>query len=184
VPRFTTVPGVLIAVPQLMDGHFDRAVVVMVEHDDDGALGLVINHQIDRECGAVVEAFDLPWHGAAGDRLRRGGPVEPASLWMLHDDGWCFDETMRVSPGVSVSRSQEAITRMCLAGEARLRLLVGYAGWGAGQLETEIQAGSWIVGPMSPELVFEWPPREVWARSLAHMGIDPAFLVESTGRAQ
>lgn len=184
MPRFSTAPGVLIAVPQLMDGHFERAVVVMVEHDQDGALGLVINHALERRCHEVVDGFELPWPGVSEDRLRRGGPVEPQSLWMLHDDGWCFDETIRVSGGVSVSRSSEAISRLCIGGESSLRLLVGYAGWGAGQLESEIQAGSWIVGELSAELVFEWPTAEIWVRALGALGIDPAFLVEGADLIQ
>ncbi len=182
--EFSTAPGTLIAVPQLEDPNFLRSVVVMVEHTREGALGLVINHELSHECAKVAEGFGLSWPGVPGAKLAKGGPVEPQSLWMLHDDGWCFDETMRVADTIAVSRSREALTRMCEAEEPRLRMLVGYAGWGPGQLEAEISSGSWIVGSTTPALIFDWAPDEVWARALHQLGIDPAHLVEGAGTVQ
>ncbi len=181
---FSTAPGVLIAVPQLADPNFHRSVVMMIQHDRDGALGLIVNQPTHHGCVDVTTGFGLPWGGDGDARLRRGGPVEPQSLWMLHPDGWGFDETMRVADGLSVSRSREALTRMCEAGEAELCLLVGYAGWGPGQLEREIAAGSWITGPSVADMVFEWAPDEVWLRALSNLGIDPAHLVEGAGMVQ
>ena len=181
---FSTAPGLLIAVPQLRDPNFERAVVLMVEHSAQGALGLVLTQTIEHPCAAVTEGFGLEWPGGAGAQLLKGGPVEPQSLWMLHPDGWCFDETMRVADGIAVSRSREALERMCNAGEANLRMLVGYAGWGPGQLEQEISTGAWIVGPVSVQAVFEWTSEAVWLRVLHGMGIDPAFLVEGAGTLQ
>ena len=150
----------------------------MIQHDQNGALGLIINAVTTRYCTELADSFGLPWPGSTEAVICRGGPVEPQSLWMLHDDGWGFSETMRVTDGVAVSRSREALTRMCNGGEESLRLLVGYAGWGPGQLENEIATGSWIVGEASPEMVFHWPPEEIWRRSLDALGINPAFLVE------
>lgn len=175
--RFSSAPGVLIAMPELVDPNFERAVVVMIQHDAQGALGLVINHPLGHSCAEVASRFGLPWTAEGDKRLLRGGPVEQQSLWMLHADGWGFDETMRVCPGVAVSRSKEALTRMCRSGESRLRLLVGYAGWGPGQLEGEIQAGSWLTAAAGPTQIFEWPPEEVWMRSVYSLGIDPAHLI-------
>ncbi len=182
--EFSTVPGTLIAVPQLEDPNFLRSVVVMVEHTWEGALGLVINHPLSHECAAVVAGFGLDWPGQPEARLAKGGPVEPQSLWMLHNDGWCFDETMRVADGISVSRSREALTRMCEAEESQLRMLVGYAGWGPGQLENEISTGAWVVGETTKDLIFEWSSDEAWTRALWQMGINPAHLVEGAGTVQ
>lgn len=180
---FSVAPGVLIAVPQLDDSNFERSVIVMIKHTADGALGLVINSELEHPCEKVVAEFDLSWAGEPC-QLRRGGPVESQSLWMLHHDRWSFDETMQVADGVNVSRSREAITKMCEGAEQHMVLLVGYAGWGGGQLEAEIKTGSWIVGKMSPELVFEWPAETVWSRALAELGINPAHLVEGAGMIQ
>ena len=182
--EFSTAPGTLIAVPQLEDPNFERSVVVMVEHSREGALGLVINHELPHPCASVAEGFGLVWSGPEGAKLGKGGPVEPQSLWMLHSDGWCFDETTRIADGLAVSRSREALTRMCEAEEPQIRMLVGYAGWGAGQLESEISAGAWVVGPTTRDLVFEWPVEEAWARALWQLGIDPAHLVEGASTVQ
>lgn len=178
---FSTAPGVLIAVPQLQDPNFHRSVVVMVEHDAKGALGLVINHETPHNCDRVTDELEMDWAGPPERKLLRGGPVEPQSLWILHDDGWCFEETMRVANGVAVSRSREALARMLDAAEDKMQLLVGYAGWGAGQLEQEIADGAWITTEVGGNLIFQWPRDEVWARALRQMGIDPAHLVEGGG---
>jgi len=181
---FTTAPGILIAVPQLDDPNFHRGVVLMIEHNEEGARGLIVNLELDHPSSAVAKELGLNWPGRPNALLRRGGPVEPQSLWMLHDDGWAFSETMRVVPGVSVSRSREALTRMCQGSEQRLVFLIGYAGWGPGQLEREIAQGSWVSSRATAELVFEWRPDEIWARALGAMGIDPAHLVEAAGEIQ
>jgi putative transcriptional regulator len=181
---FSTCPGVLIAVPQLEDPNFHRSVILMIEHDRDGALGVVINHPIDHRCTEVTGTFNLPWPGHPGDRVRKGGPVAAQTLWMVHDDGWFFDETMRLGDGMAISRSRDALSRMCQGEERTLTLLVGYAGWGPGQLEQEIAAGSWIVGPARRALVFDAPPEQIWHEALAGLGIDPAYLVEPAGTIQ
>lgn len=179
---FSTAPGILIAVPQLTDPNFNRAVVVMVEHHEEGALGLVINHPTHHRNAEITRNLDLIWPGAEDARLLRGGPVEPQSLWILHDDGWGFEETVKVGPGVAVSRSREALSRMCSAEEEHMLLVVGYAGWSPGQLENEISLGSWITSEMTADLLFDWPREDVWRRALAQMGIEPAHLVGgSTG---
>lgn len=182
--EFSTSPGVLIAVPQLDDPHFHRSVVLMIEHDAEGAVGLVINHPIEHRCAEVTGGFGLAWPGHPGATLRKGGPVSLESLWMIHRDGWCFDETQRVGDGLAVSRSREALTRMCEGDEEALTLVLGYAGWGPGQLEQEIATGSWIVGPARRDLVFDVPPEQVWHEALAGLGIDPAYLVEPAGTIQ
>ena len=112
--------------PQLLEQSFHRSVVIMLEHNEDGALGLVINHELQHRCSEVADSFDLNWTVGEALPLRRGGPVELQSLWMLHDDSWFFDESTLVAPGIAASRSREALTRMFAAEEQRLRLLVGY----------------------------------------------------------
>ncbi len=178
---FSTAPGVLIAIPQLADPNFHRSVVLMVEHNAEGALGLVLNMELEHLAANVAVELGLTWPGHPEMHLRKGGPVEPQSLWMLHDDGWAFPETMKAIPRVSVSRSREALTRMCMAKEQQLVFLVGYAGWGAGQLEREIAQGTWLTSTAVPEMVYEWPADEVWERSLRRLGVDPAHLVETIG---
>ena len=156
----------------------------MIEHTDEGALGLVLNHTTDFHCSDVAESFDLEWPAGEDVSLRRGGPVEPQSLWMLHDDGWSFEETMRICPGVSISRSRAALTRLCEADEDRVRLIVGYAGWGPGQLEEEIAQGTWLTGASTAELVFECEIERLWETAVRMLGVEPAHLVEAGSSLQ
>jgi putative transcriptional regulator len=177
--KFTTAPGILIAVPSLHDPNFVRSVVVMIEHAAEGAVGLVVNQPMPHTCVDITRELGVRWAGPPDARLRRGGPVEPQSLWMLHDDGWGFDETTRVAPGMAVSRSREALERMCSGEERNLLLVVGCASWGPGQLDAEIATGAWITSDVTAAMVFDWPPQEMWDRALRRMGVDPAHLVES-----
>lgn len=177
-------PGLLIAMPQLLDPNFHRSVILVLEHDDEGALGLVVNHETEHRCRDVAESFGLDWTSGDEIFLRRGGPVEKQSLWMVHADRWRFDETMMVGAGMAVSRSKKALEEMFLADESELRLIIGYAGWGAGQLETELAEGSWIYTDISPGMIFEWPAASMWERALRASGIDPAHLVSGGGILQ
>lgn len=179
---FTLAPGLLIAMPRLADPHFKRSVVLMLEHHEEGALGLVINHPTEQPCERVTRAFEVEWSGDAGERLLRGGPVDPQALWMLHDDGWSFDETTRVTEGLSVSRSREALTRIAAA-ERPITLLIGCAGWGPGQLEREIADGAWLTAPAVAEIL-EWPAETRWTRALGLIGVDPAHLVNGGSTLQ
>jgi putative transcriptional regulator len=181
---FNAAPGVIIAVPQLLDPNFHRSVIMMVEHNEEGALGIVLNHETEHQCSDVTLSFELEWPAGRSLRLRRGGPVENQSLWMLHDDHWTFEETNLLSSGIAVSRSRTALTRMVEADESNLRLMVGYAGWGPSQLEHEIGAGMWICAPLKPEMIFQWPAEEVWERSLRGIGVNPAHLVGGIGTLQ
>ncbi len=177
--KFTTAPGILIAMPSLHDPNFVRSVVVMIDHTPEGAVGLVVNQPMPHTCADITRELGVAWSGPADAHLRRGGPVEPQSLWMLHDDGWGFDETTRVASGIAVSRSREALERMCGGEERHLLLFVGCASWGPGQLDAEIATGAWITSDVAAPMVFDWPPHEIWERALRRMGIDPAHLVES-----
>jgi len=170
--------------PQLQDPNFHRSVVLMIEHTDEGALGIVLNHLTEFHCSDVSDSFDLEWPAGDSLMLRRGGPVEPQSLWMLHDDGWSFEETMRIAPGVAVSRSREALTRLCEADEDRVRLMIGYAGWGPGQLEQELAQGTWLTGELGAELIFEVEVEDAWSTAVRALGIEPAQLVEAGSTLQ
>ena len=182
--RFQAAPGVLIAMPQLLDPNFHRSVILMVEHTDEGALGLVINHETEHLCSEVARTFNLDWHVGQHIHLRRGGPVERQSLWMVHGPTWSFDETQTIDDVFGISRSKAALERLFRANEPDLRLIIGYAGWGPGQLEQEVAEGSWLHCDVRSELMFDWPANEVWERSIRQLGLDPAQLVGSPSSLQ
>ena len=178
---FSAAPGTLISVPQLKDPNFNRSVVLMLVHNQEGAVGMVINHQMTIACSEVAERFELPWSGDPEQRVLRGGPVDPEGLWILHKDEHSFEESLEAAPGVLSSRSRKALDTLLQQQVSPLAFGLGIAGWGPGQLEEEIAEGAWVHGRTSSELIFEWPRDKVWSLALKELGIDPAMLMVGGG---
>ena len=139
-------PGLLLSMPHLLDPNFTRAVVLMVEHNDQGSFGLIINPPSNVAVAELLEQLDIDWQGRADDVVWSGGPVTPSTGWVLHqplpegfeippddedDDGAA---TIEVSPGISLSTSPALLKALSVDPPQRLRFLLGYAGWGPGQL--------------------------------------------------
>ncbi|MEW6443355.1 MAG: YqgE/AlgH family protein [bacterium] len=173
-------PGFLIAVPQLLDPNFYHAVVLLIEHTNEGAMGLTINHPLERSIKSLYDQMGRPWFGDDKAFLMRGGPVQPEQAWILHGPGCPTGATYRVTDGIYLNTSLDALDALS-KGRLPFRFMVGYAGWGPGQLDREIQEGAWILSETDSALVFETPAESVWDLSLRNMGIDPAMLVPTTG---
>jgi len=140
----------LIASPQLADPNFCRSVVLMVQHDDGGAFGLVLNRPLDT---LVVTAWEqvseVPCQ--AEGYLHHGGPCE-GPLMVIHTDASMSD--MEIVPGLYFSAEKESVQELALIGDGQMRFFVGYAGWKPGQLEAEMEEGAWLAVPASEECVF------------------------------
>ncbi len=177
----------LCAVPQLLDPNFERAVILMLEHNEHGALGLVLTDELPNRLELVLDDLKVVWAGDTRTLLRKGGPVEPSRGWILHDSPGWDPTSQEVLRGVWLTTSLDQVDRELAVGEGgRFVFLLGYAGWGARQLEEEIAAGSWVAvpigqalegGQMPPHRLFEIAADELWAQALGVMGIDPARLV-------
>jgi putative transcriptional regulator len=174
------VPGILIAMPKLVDPDFRRTVVVVVQHDDEGSVGLVLNRPTSHRCSAVAESLDISWDFGEARFISVGGPVEPQSLWIVHSNELRFKETIEIGSQLAVSRSEQALRHICEVGENRIKMFVGYAGWGPGQLEQEIRAGAWLTTGLTDHLVFDVAEPEVWDVALQKLGIDPLHLATPT----
>lgn len=169
-------PGLLVASPQMRDPNFERAVVLLVQHTAQGALGLVINRAARVRVGEVVQHLDMP---GTAEPLQRpalwGGPVERGAGFVLYKglapEGW-------KAGGVAVSPSRERLAALVGAG-AEFHLCLGYAGWGPGQLDRELTEGSWVFVDGASELVFDTPLAERYDRALALLGV-PAELLWMT----
>ncbi len=169
-------PGLLVASPQMRDPNFERAVVLLVQHTAQGALGLVINRAARVRVGEVVQHLDMP---GTAEPLQRpalwGGPVERGAGFVLYKglapEGW-------KAGGVAVSPSRERLAALVGAG-AEFHLCLGYAGWGPGQLDRELTEGSWVFVDGASELVFDTPLSERYDRALALLGV-PAELLWMT----
>jgi len=173
-------PGFLISVPQLMDPNFYHAVVLLIEHSSEGAMGLTINHPTDKSIQSLYEQMGRPWPGDERSLLMRGGPVQPENAWILHGPEDSVVSGYKITEELQLNTSLDALDELAKA-RGPFRLFVGYAGWGPGQLDLEIQQGAWILSDVDISLVFKTPSEAVWETSLRRMGIDPAMLVMGSG---
>lgn len=174
-------PGFLVAVPQLLDPTFHRTVILMLEHSDEGALGLVINRPGKVSLSDVARLQNLEVRpGMEQARAFFGGPVQLERGFVLHEREE-IEESVELFDGVRVSSSVETLKEMLEGPLDRFRLMLGYSGWQPGQLERELQEGSWLVAKADRRHVLETDPSKVWEAVLADMGIDPASLVVGGG---
>ncbi len=155
----------------MTDPFFERSVVLLWHHDEDGAIGVVVNRALKHGIGDVVvprEGFELREH--AQTRVSWGGPVETQSGIVVtsgtidDDEGWTLD------CGIAVTRSAEAMYRVLDEGRPVV-LCLGYAGWGPGQLDKEIQAGGWLYVDADPQLIFSDKPDQIYTAALAALGV-------------
>jgi putative transcriptional regulator len=174
-------PGFLIAMPQMLDPNFARAVVLMLEHNDEGAMGLVINRAAELTFSDLGKSQKLEIApGRELDPIFVGGPVEPYRGFVLHDDE-SVEERAPLLPGLYLSVTTDALEPLLKASSNRLRFCLGYAGWGPGQLEKEIEQGSWLFTEARKDVVLLGEPEQVWSEVIKSMGVDPAMLVTTGG---
>ncbi len=162
---------------QLRGSFFQRTVVLICQHDAEGAFGLVLNRETGSNTGDVITE-PLP-ESLQTCPLFLGGPVQPAALSFLHSDA--FIPEANVLPNLSVGHSLENLVELgeSFSPTRRLKLFAGYAGWSPGQLEEEMEREAWLTHPASLELVFDEDPRALWARVLRAMGWQYRILAQS-----
>ena len=173
-------PAFLISVPQLLDPNFYHSVVLLVDHNENGAMGLTINHPTEQSIQSLYEQMGRLWPGEEEPVLMRGGPVQPEHAWIIHGSQCDSGMQHRVTDDVYMNTSLDALDELATNGRP-FRFFVGYAGWGPGQLDREIQEGAWILSEVDSALIFDTPVETVWEASLRNMGIDPAMLVMGRG---
>ena len=172
-------PAFLVALDVLVDPNFARTVVLMLEHDPErGALGLILNRDTEVPLAQLCKTQSMRWLGDPRRRVDWGGPVGEETGWVLLDDAAAAGvDAVKLTDGVHWARSREALQRVIDQPALRTRVLLGYAGWAAGQLEAEIASGAWLVVPASAEIVFDTHTDERWAAAIRSIGVDPALLV-------
>jgi putative transcriptional regulator len=173
-------PSLLIAMPQLQDPNFAKSVVLLCEHREEGAMGLVINRCTDTPAATIVQ-LDPPPEGDSGLAVWVGGPVDPARGWLLL--GQDLGDGIEVSPGLYLSASRDLLRRVLQTRElaGRARFLVGYAGWGPRQLDSELAASAWLTVPVDKELLFDTPSEAMWEVAIRRLGIEPHALALGPG---
>jgi putative transcriptional regulator len=173
-------PVLLLAMPQVQDPFFQRSVVLLVAHESEGSLGFILNRPTGVKVAEILSGMELEWRGDAAALAFFGGPVQPQLGTVLYAAQTAGNggngETAELLPGVAITQQVEDLSRFAAAPPAAFRLLLGYAGWGAGQLVEEILRNDWLIAPASSELVFPPDPERLWDEALGSVGIDPATL--------
>ena len=176
-------PGFLIAVPQMQDPNFKQSVVFLLERNEEGALGVVINRESPMLLAELCSDHQIPYSGEHDKRVRHGGPVQPEQGIVVYGDEHVDPEGREVCKGLYVSASRGTLGRLCDLERGRFHCYSGYTGWAPGQLEREIEEGSWVHAPADAGSLLDTDPELMWAEVLRRQGIEPGALVQG-GSAQ
>ncbi len=170
--------------PQLADPNFHRTVVLLIHHDESGTFGVVLNRPTDLTALGLCSSLEIEWQGDPEEAIDWGGPVQPTTGWVLFDDDEAVAEpgaVQDVGEGIRFAGSLEVLRSVATCPPPKVRLLLGYAGWGPGQLEFELSQGAWLLAPATSEVVFDVEPDCMWEHVVRGLGIEPATLVATRG---
>lgn len=185
-------PALLIASPQMKDPFFEKTVVLVWHHDEDGAIGVVINRPLAdaaergvmprsdsaRLGDVLILEEDIDLGDYAEQAVNWGGPVDTDSGTLLTTAEVLSEEGWTLETGVGITRSHDALLRL-VEEQAPVRLCLGYAGWGPGQLDREIADGSWLYTEPTPDLIFQAEAQACWDNAIQTLGIRPEWVMMS-----
>ncbi len=193
-PNFTG--HFLIAMPAMGDGVFGKTLTYICEHNDQGALGLVVNRQLDLKMAKLMEQIEIPLHeegtdGEAGKasslgerRIHFGGPVQQDRGFVLHRPIGDWNSTLKITSEIGLTTSKDILKALAEGkGPHDMLLTLGYAGWSAGQLESEIAQNSWLTVEATPGIIFSLPIEERLDAAMGLIGANWATLSGVAGRA-
>ncbi len=176
----------LIAMPAMNTPHFAQTVIYMCAHTSEGALGIVLNRPLARPSfDDLLEQLGVsPIPPSRRIALYRGGPVDAARGLVLHTSDWTGEGSLLVDDQVALTSSMDVLKALADGGgPARGLLALGYAGWGPGQLDKELQENAWLSGPSTLELLFDRDHDTKWRRAMALLKVDPLLLSGTAGHA-
>lgn len=172
----------LIAMPNMSDPRFERSVVLIITHDEDHAMGVVINKRVaDLELGDLLEQLAIdPREGVGGEPVHYGGPVQTDRGVVIHTLEYSVAQTIELCGTIGVTATKEILSviggRDAGAAPTRYLLAIGHAGWGPGQLESEIAVNAWAHCDLDADLIFAGDREDVWSGALAKLGVTAARL--------
>ncbi|MBL8770391.1 MAG: YqgE/AlgH family protein [Phenylobacterium sp.] len=177
----------LIAMPGIGDPRFERALILVCAHDSDHAMGIAVNRPVEGlTVPELLERLEIEVTAQMDDDpVLMGGPVEVERGFVLHTDDYRAQYSLGVDGGLALTTTREVLEAMASHNRhpRRAILALGYAGWGAGQLENEIRHNVWLTVEADETLVFGEDHETKWARALEKLGVDPKFLSAEAGRA-
>ena len=176
----------LIAMPAMDDPYFSRTLIYIAEHNDQGALGLIVNRPIDMDLATLFEKIEVPLESPNVGRLPVyfGGPVQTDRGFVLHRPVGNWQSTLVVTSEVGLTSSRDVLQAVGKDGQpGEIMVTLGYSGWSAGQLENELVQNAWLTVPADPRILFELPFEERLPSAMETVGIDFANLSEKAGHA-
>lgn len=176
----------LIAMPGLRDPNFYQTVTYICAHNDDGAMGIVINRPLDIALGDVLVQMDMaPTDNRVNEQpVYHGGPVQTDRGFVLHEPLSEWESSINVDNVVGVTTSRDILQAIARGGGPKESLVaLGYAGWAAGQLEQEIMDNAWLSGPADGDIIFKTPCEQRWHSAAALLGVDMNLLSSEIGHA-
>lgn len=178
----------LLAMPAMGDPRFHKAVIYVCAHDENGAMGLVINHTLPGiDLSQLLEQLNImaaEANAMVAAPVMSGGPVETARGFVLHSNDFRQADTIRIDDDFSVTGTIDALKAIANGqGPEQMLFILGYAGWSPGQLDAEIQQNAWLIADPDPDLIFRAAADEKWMRAVQKLGVDPGMLSGEAGRA-
>lgn len=176
---------ILLALPGIGDPRFERAVIAMCAHDENGALGIGIGQTVaGLGLHELLEQFEIDPGRAPDAPVHFGGPVEPRRGFVLHSTDWGGQDTIDVAGRWALSGTIDVLRAIAEgSGPSRWLVALGYAGWGEGQLDEEMTRHGWFNVPGAIEMLYDVDVHQRWEQGFAREGIDPRLLAPSTGTA-
>jgi putative transcriptional regulator len=175
----------LIAMPGLEDPNFFHSVTYICEHNEQGAMGIVINQVSDLTLRSVLEHMRIPADESSEHiPVYNGGPVQPDRGFVLHPPAGEWSSSVRISDHMAVTTSRDILEAMARhEGPEHCLVALGYAGWGAGQLEQEIADNAWLTTPSDSEILFTLPAEQRWKAAATRIGVDLSLISGDAGHA-
>ena len=174
----------LISTPGLNDSIFRKSIILLCEHDKNGAMGLILNKPIISEKNKSSFLKVIFENMKINSKIYFGGPVNLQNCFVLHDESYLLKDTIRISNEVSLTSNNKIIEDIKNnEGPQNYKINMGYAGWEHGQLEEEIKNGDWLIKPLSQNFVFNIADKDMWEFSTLDLGLDPKNYVGKAGKA-
>lgn len=174
----------LIAMPSLEDPNFFHSVTYVCEHTNDGAMGIIINQPTPLSLQALLAHMDIDAARAVDLPVYQGGPIQQERGFILHRADHSWTSTLRVSDAFAITTSRDILEALARGeGPSDCLVALGYAGWGAGQLEREISDNAWLTCPADADVVFRQPAERRWHAAAGSMGVDLGLISGQAGHA-
>ena len=176
----------LIAMPTLADPHFSHTVTYICEHNAEGAMGIIINRTLPVTLGEVLGQMKINPSNSldTNTHIHEGGPVKREHGFVIHSPVGAWENSLMITDDIALTTSLDILSAIAHAeGPARYLIALGYAGWGAGQLEQELAQNAWLSGPAEPAILFDVPLEQRWQAAASLLGVDLNRLSSEVGHA-